>query len=488
MTSAETGAGPSTATPAAPGGSTPDPAAPPDPASLIRSRNYLRLLFLAAVIGVPVSAVAYGYLKLVSLLQGWLFQSVPDGLGFHGPPVWWPLPLLAVAGLVVASTIRYLPGTAGHSPADGFQAGGASPQPIDLPGVVVASLATLSLGVVLGPEAPLIAIGGILGVIAVRLASREAPPTALTVMAAAGSFAAISTLFGSPIAGAFLLMEATGLGGTMLGLVLLPGLLAAGVGTLIFVGLDSLTGFGTFSLAIPGLPPFQHPTGAMFLWALVFGLVAALVGTVIRLIGLAVRPLVERRLIPFTAVAGLAIAGLAIAFAEGTGHSSSEVLFSGQSALPGLVGDAAGWTVGALGLLVVCKSLAYGISLSSFRGGPVFPSMFIGAAAGVAASHLPGLSLVPGVAMGIGAMCTVMLKLPFTSTLLATLLLYSDGLAVMPLVIVAVVVAYVAVAWMPATPAELRKLRPGAKAVGAATGGSPDATAGPVPPRAASHG
>jgi hypothetical protein len=58
--------------------------------------------------------------------------------------------------------------------------------------------------------------------------------------------------------------------------------------------------------------------------------------------------------------------------------------------------------------------------------------------------------------MGIGAMCTVMLKLPLTSTLLATLLLYSDGLAVMPLVIVAVVVAYAATAWMPQSPTELK--------------------------------
>ena len=69
--------------------------------------------------------------------------------------------------------------------------------------------------------------------------------------------------------------------------------------------------------------------------------------------------------------------------------------------------------------------------------------MFIGAAGGIAASGLPGLELVPAVAMGIGAMCTVMLTLPLTSTLLATLLLASDGLAAMPLVIVAVVVAYV---------------------------------------------
>ena len=138
---------------------------------------------------------------------------------------------------------------------------------------------------------------------------------------------------------------------------------------------------------------------------------------------------------------------------------------------PGLVQHAAGWTVGALLLLVVCKSLAYGLSLSSFRGGPVFPSMFIGAAGGIAASHLPGMVLVAGVAMGIGAMCTAMLKLPLTSTLLATLLLYSDGLAVMPLVIVAVVVAYVTSAWLPQTVAELR----GEVAGGGATqdGGAP---------------
>ena len=120
------------------------------------------------------------------------------------------------------------------------------------------------------------------------------------------------------------------------------------------------------------------------------------------------------------------------------------MLFSGQSALGPLVTHAAGYTVGAIVLLVACKCLAYAVSLGSFRGGPVFPSMFVGAAGGIAMSHLPGLPEVAGVAMGIGAMCAVMLTLPLTSVLLATLLLASDGLAVMPLVIVAVVVAYVA--------------------------------------------
>jgi H+/Cl- antiporter ClcA len=111
------------------------------------------------------------------------------------------------------------------------------------------------------------------------------------------------------------------------------------------------------------------------------------------------------------------------------------VLFSGQSDLGPFISNSASYSVGALLLLIACKGLAYGVSLSSFRGGPTFPAMFLGAAGGVALSHLPGLPLVDGVAMGIGAMTVVMLRLPLTSVLLATLLLASDGLAVMPLVI-----------------------------------------------------
>jgi hypothetical protein len=52
-------------------------------------------------------------------------------------------------------------------------------------------------------------------------------------------------------------MEASGLGGPTMGLVLVPGLLASGVGALIFVGQDRMTGLGTFSLAIPHLAALQ---------------------------------------------------------------------------------------------------------------------------------------------------------------------------------------------------------------------------------------
>ena len=416
---------------------------PTDPQALLRSRAYVSLLVLAAVIGVPISAAAWGFLALVNKLQGWLFTSLPKALGFHGEPLWWPVPLLMVAGLLVGLTIRYLPGKGGHSPADGFKAGAGAPTPIELPGIAFAALATLSLGAVLGPEAPLIAIGGGLGVCAVRLAKRDAPARTTAVVAAAGSFASISTLFGNPLLGAFLLMEASGLAGPTLELVLLPGLVAAGIGSLIFIGLGSWSGLGTFSLTIPNLPHVGLPNLAEFCWALVIGVLAPLLALGVRWLALFLRPHVERRLVLATPVAGLAVAGLAIAFAEGTGKSSSEVLFSGQDALGPLITSSASYTVSALLLLIACKGLAYGVSLSGFRGGPVFPALFLGAAGGMAMSHLPGLPLIPAVAMGLGAMSVAMLNLPLTSVLLATLLLGSDGVTDMPLAIIAVAVSFI---------------------------------------------
>ncbi|HUZ10321.1 MAG TPA: chloride channel protein [Acidimicrobiales bacterium] len=424
---------------------------PVDPFSLLRTRRYVVLLILAAILGVPISAAAYYFLWLVDRLQPWTYTSLPDTLGFHGEPVWWPVLPLFVAGLLVALTIRYVPGHGGHSPVEGFKAGGA-PSPVELPGILIAALASIGLGAVIGPEAPLIALGGGLAALVVWLAKRDSPAQTVAVVGAAGSFAAISALLGSPLIGAFLLMEAAGLGGPMLTVVLLPGLLAAGIGFLIFIGLDSLTGLGTFSLAIPQLPHFAHPNGAEFAWAIVIGVAAAIVGNGIGWLGRLLRAHVEPRMLLLTPVVGAAIAGLAIAYAEGTGKSTSDVLFSGQAALPNLIHNAADYPVGALALLVVCKGLAYGASLSSFRGGPIFPAMFIGTAGGLALSHAPGLPLVPAVAMGIGAMCAARLRLPLTSVLLASLLLASDSLAVMPLVIVAVVVSFVVSTWFTPTP------------------------------------
>ncbi len=364
--------------------------------------------------------------------------------------------MLALCGLLVALTLHYLPGTGGHRPAEGFKTGGTVTAR-ELPSIICAALATLALGAVLGPEAPLIAIGGGVAVLLMHLVRKDAPQQAVLMIGAAGSFAAISTLLISPLAGAFLLLEAAGIGGGLVSVVLAPGLLAAGVGALIFVGLDKLTGFGTFSLAVPHIPAATTPTVGEFAWAVGVGLVAAVIGTGIRRMALQLQPIVERRKVLLTPLVGLAVGGLAILFAEVTGKGTNQVLFSGENALAPLIQQAATWSAGALVLLVVCKGLAYGASLSSFRGGPTFPGMFIGAAGGMALSHLPGLPMIDGVGLGIGAMTVVMLGgMPLTAVLLTVLFLQSDAIDLISVVIVAVVVAWVASArlsrWLPLPP------------------------------------
>jgi hypothetical protein len=239
----------------------------------------------------------------------------------------------------------------------------------------------------------------------------------------------------------------------MVSVLLAPGLLAAGIGALIFVGLDNLTGFGTFSLAIPHIPVAHAPTGGEFLWAVGTGLAAAVVGTAIRRVGLQLQPIVGRRK-ALTPVLGLAVGGLAAIFTAVTGKGTNQVLFSGQNDLPSLIQHAGTWSVGALLLVVACKGLAYGFSLSGFRGGPTFPGMFIGAAGGIALSHLPGLPLIDGVGVGIGSMLVVMLGgMPLTAALLTIVFLASDATDLISVVIVAVVVAWVASAhlarWLP---------------------------------------
>src|ERR1039457_1503549 len=99
------------------------PTAPPDPETLVRSRAYIALLVFGAAVGVPVAAVAFFFLKAITEAQHYFYATLPGELGFNSVPMWWPAPLLVVAGVLVSLTIRYLPGIGGHKPAEGFKTG-----------------------------------------------------------------------------------------------------------------------------------------------------------------------------------------------------------------------------------------------------------------------------------------------------------------------------------------------------------------------------
>ncbi len=417
---------------------------PSDPKALIRSRRYRALLVMAALVGLLVSAASWLFLEAVHEIEVEVYEKLPHHLGYEHVPFWWPLPWLALAGLLTAFAVVRLPGHGGHVPADGLKAGGKPLGPIDLPGVMLAALATLGLGLVLGPEGPLIALGTGLGILAMSLARRDASQQALSLMAAAGSFAALASVFGSPVIGAVVIIEAAGLGGAMLSVVLLPGLMAAGIGSLVFIGLGSWSGFSTaaWSLSPFPLPSYGGPGWGDFGWTVVLAVVVAVATFAVMELARLVLRVVRKRPFLLTILAGLAVGALAIAFAETTIYEPEAVLFSGESAFSSLFASASAISISALVLLIVFKGLAWSISLSSFRGGPTFPAIFLGVAAGLLAAHLPGYTETPAVAALVGASCVSVLRLPLASVMIATLLSAKAGLEVAPLIIIAVVIAY----------------------------------------------
>jgi len=440
---------------------TPNEAPATDPAALMRTKAYRRLLVLAAFIGVVVSLASWAFLEATHWLQQWVYVDLPKGLGFDHPPWWWPLPPLALAGLVIAFAVVRLTGHGGHDPAGGL-ASGPPITPAQLPSVMLAALATIGLGMVLGPEAPLLGLGTGVALFLADRGRRPVPDQAKMVIAAAGSFAALATIFGSPVVGAVIIIEAAGLAGATLPVVLLPGLVAAGIGSLVFVGVGSITGLSSSAFAIPPLtlPAYPEPAATDFLWTIPLAVVAALVVFLVTALGRRTRDVVATRPWFLHPAAALTVGLVAIGFAEVSGQPSSAVLFSGQDEMSGTVQQAATISAATLALLLLAKALAWGISMGSARGGPTFPAIYLGLAGGLLASHLPGLAETPAIGVLVGAATVSVLRLPLSAIILA-LLITQAGVGVAPLIIVAVVVAYIATLMLSArgAPNELRSAR-----------------------------
>lgn len=401
--------------------------------------RYARVLALAGLIGVPVSVAAFGFLALLHWLTGFVWEDLPEQWGLDPVPWWWPAPWLLAGGALVAVAVGRLPGRGGHVPIDGL-----SPDPVPpshLPGVLLAALGGLPLGVVLGPEAPLMAVGAALAtILAGRWVARGAENA---LVSTSGSAAAVAVIFGSPLVAAVFILESAGRAGLRQTRVVLPCLLAAGVGALVFTGLGAWTGLPVSSLRLPGLAIPARPDLADLLWTIPLAVVVAVGVRQVHRLGRRLGPHAARRpaLMAMGAVAVTAVA--AAAYSLLTGRSPVEVLLSGQEQLGTLTqaGEAPG--VWALIALLALKGLAYAVSLATLRGGPIFPALFLGAAFGVLLSGLPGFGTAPAMAAGMAAATAAILPLPVSAAVLVTLLLGSGSAGMAPIVLIAVVVAFV---------------------------------------------
>ena len=399
--------------------------------------GYLRLVALGAAIGIPAALVAALFLALVHELEHWLWGSSPP---------WYQVIGLPVAGAaVVLGARRLLPGDGGHSPLEGI-GGGATPVAY-VPGIALAALGTLSFGAVLGPEAPLIAMGSAVGVAATRFVTVD--ERAHAVLGTAGSFSAISALFGGPIVAGIMLVESGVEMGARLLPVLLPGFVAAAVGYLIFIGFGDWGGLHQQSLAVPNLPEYNGTHVYDLLVAVAVGILAAFAITAARRGGEAVAGPGLRRLgmAPLLLLGALAV-GVIAQVADWLGADSQTVLFSGQAGVPEL---AQSDSTKIVLILLVAKALAYAISLGcGFRGGPIFPAIFIGIALAVFAVVWFDVSPTLAVAVGAAAGMAAGTRLLITPVLFAGLLVGHAGADAVPAAVLAAAAAWLTVRFIDA--------------------------------------
>ncbi len=393
-----------------------------------RTSVLLRQAVPAALIGVAAGLMLIGFEGAVHKLEHLVWSTLPSSLGVATESWWWPVGVLGIAGLAVGAVLHLVPGHGGHDPATtGLMAAPISVR--DALGMVLASLITLACGVSLGPEAAL--LGLFSAMLAVVAARRDLPVQGVVTLGMAGLLGA---LFGAPVGAAFAFVEMTPLAGEELYEKLVPLFVASSTGALSVVLVA-----GRPQLSIPLSAPRDFIVTDV-LSAAVIGILGALAGLVVGEVLRRIYPLAHR--IPLVArvtLGGLALGGIAAV-------SGELVLFSGQAELPELLTlDATG---GKLPLLLIGKILSVTIALAvGFRGGKIFPGVFIGVALGVLINGLlPGVPLT----LAVGA-ATVGVVLAFVRFWLLSLLMVAliVGVDVIPLLGVALVAAYLVVRLAP---------------------------------------
>ncbi|WP_406178550.1 ion channel protein [Streptomyces canus] len=357
-------------------------AAPPTPA-----RALLPLILPAFVVGVGASLLLLGVSAAAEELQHVLWRNLPDALGVGRYSVLWMLVVLTATGVAVGLVVWKVPGHAGPDPATTGLDAPVLP-PAVLPGLLLATALMLAGGPSLGPENPIIAVN--VG-LAFWLGRRLAPRLPRGLWPVLAEAATIGALFGTPVAAALVISEALAgrqLKGALWDSVFGP-LAAAAAAALT----TTLVAHPTFDL---GLPAFGQPDWGDLLSVLVVASAAALLGMVAVLAFPYVHGVFTRLRHPMVALpVGSLVLGLLAAVG---GHLT---LFKGLDEVGELAADPAGWSAGEYATMTVVKLAALLVAGScGFRGGRIFPAVFVGVAFGLCAH-----ALVDAVhpALGVGA-------------------------------------------------------------------------------------
>ena len=428
------------------------------------SSAFLRSTLLAAAIGVPAALAAALFLAAVHASEHGLWVVLPKALGCSSPPWYLVLALPVLGSLVVLAARALLPGDGGASPMHGLN---STPTTLShVPGIVIAALGTLGFGAVLGPEAPVIALGSAVGVLFTRFAARDVKEAGL--LPASGAFSAVSALFGGPIVAGILLVEG-GIGaGAALMPRLVPGLVAAAVGYVVFDGLGSWSGLNAPGLEVPHLPAYHGTNLPDLVIGVAVGVLAALVVNACARLAIWVGLLKKRFSWQLLLIGGgLAVGALAM-LGRLLGADSQDVLFSGQSSVPAVVAE------NSVGIVLVLLLLKVAISLGcGFRGGPIFPAIFLGVA--IASVAVAGFGTSPTLAIAVGAAAGMagQTRLLICPLVLSGLLVGPAGADAVPAAALASVAA-----WMTAT--ALHRAKDSAAAPQAPAGGA-TAAAAPTP-------
>jgi H+/Cl- antiporter ClcA len=158
--------------------------------------------------------------------------------------------------------------------------------------------------------------------------------------------------------------------------------------------------------------------------------------------------------LPLLLGGGLAV-GLLAWGAGLLGAEPGAVLFSGQTSITPLLQATAGTAL----ILTVAKALAYVFSLGAgFRGGAIFPAVFLGVAVADVAVLTLGMSPTVAVAIGTAAGTAAMTRLLISSVLFAGLLVGRAGLDTIPVATIAAAAAWLTAAALDSMAA--RRLEP----------------------------